>query len=134
MSPKTGNNGGRSSKVAMVLGCLAALGSIAGCGQTNWAEHNFEKTTDIAALIDWECTNDTKEYSQRQLREDGFAHTPCTEGAINLWVSDAKRDEFRASPLDAGQCRIDGGNWTVSGTQYKVEDAHKKLGGELACA
>lgn len=60
----------------------------------------------------------------------------CEDGAIVIWTSDAKRAQLKTSAgneLQPGHCRIDGGNWTVTGTQYAVEDAQKQLGGKKTC-
>ncbi len=118
-----------------VAAAALALIALAGCGHKDYSQTHFQSTADLAKLIDWTCSSAGSDADN--LGKYGFSSIPCDDGSITLFNSDAKRDELESAPqnaLKSGWCRIDGGNWSVSGSQYKVEDAEKILGGTKTCA
>lgn len=122
---------------ARIALALAGLALVASCGgQVNYAEHNFKSMNEIADLIGWACTDGDEDYTKVSIEKYGWAQAPCSNGSLGIWESEAKRREILDAPqnaLDAGWCRIEGGNWSVSGSQFQVEEAQKKLNGKLVC-
>lgn len=116
----------------------SALLLVAGCSSINYAEHHFVSTDELARASGWNsCSTSDERKTREMIGQYGFLSEPCSGGAVIIWASDAKRQESHAQPwnaLEAGECRIDGGNWTVTGTQYAVEDTQKRLGGAKTCA
>jgi hypothetical protein len=122
----------------LLASCVIAVGAIelAGCATKDYTTYQFKSTDQLAGVIGWQCVGGDEVETRNSIARFGFMNDPCDDGYINLWNSDAKRDEIQGKPFNAmkpGTCRIEGGNWTVGGAQYQVEEAAKKLGGEKTC-
>lgn len=125
-----------TTKAGLAVAASALL-LLTACSHDYASEH-FKSTAQVAKIAGWQCDDaEDVQATQTDLRRRGFSSVPCGDGAITLWVSDAKRTELQSMPANAlrsGWCEIDGGNWTLAGTQHAVEDAEKQLGGDKKCA
>lgn len=126
----------RTRSTLLAVAAIAVLAG-AGCSSHDYTSEHFKSTSQVAKIAKWDCgTDDTEDRTRSDLEQYGFSSLPCEDGAIVIWTSDAKRAQLETSAgneLQPGHCRIDGGNWTVTGTQYAVEDAQKQLGGKKTC-
>ena len=117
---------------------------IAGCsGSADYARKQFgsvnELATTVSAVEGWSCMTDQfgdEAHTRESIATDGWASGTCSAGSLAIYGSDAKRLELASSEWNAllpGQCRLDGGNWSVWGQQYAIEAAQKKMSGKLTC-
>lgn len=132
--------------VKVATGVLGALFLLVGCGAqpADYSQYQFKSTAELGKTVEqlagWSCTStyrDDEEHTRESLGRYGFASLPCSNGSVSLIASDAKRAELAANPgnkLTPGNCRLDGGNWSIWGQQYIVEAAQKAMKGRLSCA
>lgn len=124
---------------ALAIG--AALLALAGCtSKPDYPTYHFKSLAELADTLKpagWSCSGARDEGQTRDsIAKYGWTQASCNDGALALYSSDAKRAELQANPWNAlkpGWCRLDGGNWMVSGAQYQVEDAEKIVGGRKQC-
>lgn len=136
----------RASNIAGVGLALCVAFALAGCGAQagDYSERQFASAKELAQTVEqlagWTCSEsdlDDKAHTDDHLYEYGFWSVGCNNGAVTIYASDARRTDLASKPwnqLESGECRIDGGNWSVSGQQYIVETAHKAMQGTLTCA
>lgn len=121
-------------KWATLIG--AAVLAASGCAGARAADQSFESTEDLAKALGWKCSGSDAAKTKRSLQEFGWAQAACDSSHLTIFESDAKRNEIQGlswNALKPGWCRIEGRNWSAGGTQYIVEDAHKRVGGRLTC-
>lgn len=131
-------------KRSLLVPVLAVVFVGCGSGATDYSQQQFQSAQDLARVVanatGWTCsTSDQQDttHTAASLSRYGFISVPCSDGSVTIVTSDAKRAELAANPGNAirsGHCRLDGGNWSVWGSQYAVEAAEKSMGGTLTCA
>lgn len=129
-----------SMRYALVLFAVLA---VAGCASVpDYSEYHFKSVNELIAVVEragWSCVDSTKDEAAtaNDLAQYGYANEACSNGSVTIVSSDAKRAQLDANPgnaLRSGECRLDGGNWSVWGQQYLVEDAQKVMQGSLTCS
>lgn len=120
------------------IAAVAALLTLTGCAPSDYSDHRFVSLAELAETVEWDCALlPDEEETKATLDEHGWASAPCAGGSIVVFASDAMRDELWSLPqnaLGAGECRVEGGNWSVRSQQFAAEEAHERLGGEITCA
>lgn len=105
---------------------------LTGCGSGVEKDATYDEPADLAKAINGVSDLGCDEEYDYGVERYGWINIPCDHTAAALYESEHKRQEIYAkNPLEPGERRISGPNWSVTGAQFDIEELHDVLGGEM---
>lgn len=113
----------------LLLAAAVAVFALTGCGG---GDASYEDVNELGAAyggaVGVECAETTND-----IDDSGWVQTQCGDtGIVIMFTSEDKREEIiEKNPLDSGERHLQGDDWLIQDTQFRIEEAQSVLGGEV---
>lgn len=120
-------------KKTLITTTLAAALTLTACGPSVEPDSTYETTEDLAEAInsagDFGCE---PRHSEEGLRDNGWISVQCDQSWGAIYESKATRNwVYGKNPLEQGEARLTGPNWSFTDGRRNIESAQNVLGGSV---